>query len=394
MKYKFNETNNITGYIKELLRQFNLPVYKVYKEGTTLINNRCYIKDNGIYKYFNGKFIEISPFEYNKKILNGSRNLKINSSVYDTYTHEYFGRYLRFLRDYKNLNLMPLYNCFSYNKPFELVYNLEISENERFDLITTDQHYDYYIIPVTFNTEYTIAIDSPRPFEMCTLIYTGSELLDISEELIKKTYIRKAGSKYTSPFIFKTINSADYDYWKYEDYFKLLLKLPKGINSSITILEGNYLSCTSIQTGALTGDYIVNDQFFDRASVQITPPTKLSLLEVNDGISYPFADRIVEYLLENAITNNEWIDGNIQRVQDIIYKNKSFKGIYGLWDSYLKNNIYNLCNTERMKINQAVITNADTHERIEKFKSVRFVDSNSDLLYYVDKDVESLLRSK
>ncbi|MBQ6627840.1 MAG: hypothetical protein IJH65_03315 [Methanobrevibacter sp.] len=336
MKYKFNESNNITGFIKELLYNFNLPTYEVYKDGKELIEGRSYIKDINIFKYSKGKLDNIAPFEYGRKILNSTTNLKMNSSIYDTYTHEYLGRYLRFLKNYRGLDLMSLYNCFSYNRALELEYSLPImnDSNEVINhivLSTSDTHYNYYLIPVIFDQEYTIAIDSFIPYELCTLIYTGNKLLDISKTLIKESYQKVPGSKFSAPYIYKTVASTgDKDYWKYEENARLLLKLPKKIDSSIVILEGNYLSCANICGGVLTPYYIINkEDLDDKPSRNITPPTRLSLLEVNNGISYPFADRLVEYLLNNAITPLDEISENIKRTQDAAYQNRVFKGIYG-----------------------------------------------------------------
>ena len=226
MKYRFNENNNITGYIKELLYTFNLPTYKVYNENTTLITGKSYIKDNNIVKWGNGKFTKLAPFDYGRRVLNSTTNLKMNSSIYDTYTHEYLGRYLRFIRDYKGLNLMPLYNCFSYKTALEFNYNLKINDSTNFILSTSDNHYVYYLVPVIFGQDYTIAVDSPSQYEICTLIYTGNELLDISKNLIKESYKKIPGSSFSKPFIYKTVEASNSNsYWKYEEKLNLLFDL-------------------------------------------------------------------------------------------------------------------------------------------------------------------------
>ena len=404
MKYRFNETNNITGYIKELLKEFNLPTYKVYREGMTLNEGRLYIRENYIYKCINGELKKVWEFWPNKKILNCTTTMKLNSSVYDNYTHEYFGRYLRFIRDYYYLNLMPLYNCFSYATPLELIYNINISpedtseENKKYFRINTeDNHYNYYLVPVVFDQEYTIAIDSTSQYELSCLIYTGNDLLEISKDLIKKSYKCIAGSLFKRPYIYKT-PFAEGETWSYEKDLKLLIKLPKKSKTSITVLEGNYLQNSEICGNVFVPEYnyqISNLSNTNTASSKgFNPPSKLSLLRCNDGTSYPFADRLVEYLLQNAITHLDTISGNIERVQDALYYNTIFKGHYGLWDLNVKYNIYKNCINRNCGRNQTIIYSEDQVQSDTKnnlFKNLRFIDLNEDLLYYVDKDVESLI---
>ena len=46
--------------------------------------------------------------------------------------------------------------------------------------------------------------------------------------------------------------------------------------------------------------------------------TPLQLLSQNTGISYPFADRLIEYLVGNAVTPVDDISDNIKRAKKVI----------------------------------------------------------------------------
>ena len=110
------------------------------------------------------------PYTYGQKILNYTKNLQIQNTVYDSYTHEYLGDYLRFHRDFANINLMPLYNCFSnracphLDLSFTLGNNYEVKFKTDQSLETT--LYKYYMVPVKFFKNYTIAIDSSASIEL------------------------------------------------------------------------------------------------------------------------------------------------------------------------------------------------------------------------------------
>lgn len=49
--------------------------------------------------------------------------------------------------------------------------------------------------------------------------------------------------------------------------------------------------------------------------------TALQLLMFNTGESYPFADRLIEYLTGAVITNQDPLSDNVKRIQKIISEN-------------------------------------------------------------------------
>ena len=66
--------------------------------------------------------------------------------------------------------------------------------------------------------------------------------------------------------------------------------------------------------------------------------SNLSLLKTNDGVSYPFSDRLVEYLVNAVVTQTEYLDGNIQKVQEVLKINHKTLGI---WDDSIRSYLYN-----------------------------------------------------
>lgn len=391
MYYRFNETNNMTGYIKELLKEFNLPIFSVYREDKPIYKGKFYIKDRGIYKGVdsNGStsLKQVNNFYFNQKQINMTKNLIINSSIYDSYTHNYLGNYLRFFRDYKGINLMPLYNCFSNETITEINTSVKISDNAIFNINTNDTKFKYYIVPIKFNEKYTIAIDSDVPYELSCLIYTTSDLTDEAYKLIKKTYKQVSGSKFNKPYIYSTDIDAT-EFWKFEKNLKLLIKLPLNNKSSITILEGDYSYNDSICQNVLVSNLKLPEDNKNNSTI-----CKLSLLSVNDNVSYPFADRLVEYLLGQTITSLETIPNNISRLQKALYKKLKtpFKGYNDIWGSEIKDNIYKALQIETNKRTGVSIIAENDQSKSMVNSKLKFIDTKYDLLGYGDKDVETFL---
>ena len=91
-----------------------------------VVKDCLYLKDNEIFKALHTGIYRTNElhnrnlfkliynnYSFGDRIPNITKNLKIRNVVYDSYTHKYLGDYLRFIRDYTGLDLMPLYNCFS-----------------------------------------------------------------------------------------------------------------------------------------------------------------------------------------------------------------------------------------------------------------------------------------
>ena len=89
---------------------------------------------------------------------------------------------------------------------------------------------------------------------------------------------------------------------------------------------------------------------------------------MNTGESYPFADRLIEYLVGNAITNEDEIADNIKRVQKVLNENSNEITYYGLWEDKIRPIVYNYMNNPDLKCNKSSM--------------------NHDILGFIDKDVE------
>lgn len=448
---KFNESDLFTGYLKQLLHNFNLPKIKVYTKehrkyleknheespeiistlkatltNYTIENNKYntnkppmknvryfpYIKDGEIQEHIDGSWVNIGHktnsrntryYNYGEKILNYTKTLKINSNTYDSYTHEYLGDYLRFHRDFTGLDLMSLYNCFSDRacEKLKVNWNVELEDYSlktvSFD--TSDTNYKIYMLPVKLFKKYTIAIDSIYPVEMCCGIYGDyQDTRNKFKEIYKNTYKRVNSCQFSQPFIYDALAFTDdgkintlienlipddkIELAQNECDLKLFIKLPASNTSTIVVLEGDYRNWNEsiwadTDNNKSTNSSVINLEYYDKLKTNYSDVkliTQLQLLQLNTGEQHPFADRLIEYLLGNAISNSETeVSNNIKLAQKALYSNlKAFgysKEIPGFWSPEM-----NLLFYEYMT--RCINNNAKSFT------------SNRDLLGYVDKDVE------
>ena len=443
---KFNNSDLFTGYLKQLLHNFNLPKIKVYtkehqkyaethngeespeilstvkadltdyttnSQTTASKNIRYfpYIKNGEIQEYINGEWVNLSKknlywapatYNYGTKILNYTKNLKINSNIYDSYTHEYLGDYLRFQRDFLGLNLMSMYNCFSNRAcdKLKLKWNINSAIDNatvtiNFD--TADTNYKIYMLPVKLFKKYTIAIDSEYPIEMCCGLYgdyqdTRTKFNDIP----KYTYKRVTHSQFSQPFIYdllaytndnttntllESLDSNPNDTTKIELAqnecdLKLFIKLPVNNNSTIVVLEGDYLnwndSYWDLNTKKSINKSVINIEHYEELADKVKLISPLQLLNLNTSEQHPFADKLIEYLIGNTITNSEEeISANISRAQKALQSNydanKYIAKLPGFWSSDM---------------------NVLFYEFMTNNNKTRTFETSRDILGYVDKEVE------
>lgn len=341
-----------------------------------------------------GNFQIVGDYRYGDKILNLTHRLKLTSLIYDTYTHEYLGDYLRFYRDYKNVDLMSMYNCFNNQLPNNINFNITNGDNIISIFNSEDAGYKLYAVPIRCFNNYTIGIDCANTIELAAGLYNGRliKLHDkFTQEMYNKTYQKIAGTSLKRPFLYTKVNNLfQGNLGDTEEYYnqsfnqeinlKLFIKVPANCDCSLVVLEGDFT-----KTGALM--FNEESDSYPIARVSNTPlivpieswnknlknyPTKLQLLNITSSISYPFADKLVEYLTKFAVDKNENINQNIEKIQDILlektanndlkYNYDIFAG-YGIWDASIRNSLY------------TYITSTDA------------INSYFDILGYADKDV-------
>lgn len=303
-----------------------------------------------------------------------------NRRYYDAVTHRYLGEYLRLLNNEKDINLMPLYNCFGGQVAED--FHLALSGSSLEVVEGTTGGYKTYMVPIKFGKEYTIAIDSSFPVRVYPVLYRNGLMRDpVTNQFIhnvfKDSYIQKSGTQFIDPFVYKLDPKQCYETYnnvhinKYssvhpmERFLYLCIQVPSVNSSTLAVLEGNYTGRAVSMISDISGVYSTqtnNLEFSELTSAH------LSLLSTNDGQHHLFADRLVEYLLNNTIDPRDTNTTNVERVQRAVGYRTDY---YGIWDKALQYKLYN-----------AYLNLQHTHPYLN------FVD----ILGYVDSDMEKAIR--
>lgn len=466
---KYNNNHIFTGYLKQLLSSFNLPTCKIYtrefakhlartgKEDPRVlesfdnysVDGRLtetirigYLKNDELFNYFSTKgwVLASEVFYSTESSVKGlTRTLVSPGPNYDAATHKYLGEYLRFVRDYYNVNLLSMYNCFSDELCPNISFSIELESTAKAAITTRsfsptaessdkvkvvvnslNSDYKIYRIPVKLFADYTIAIESYSDIELfCGLYNSILDTSDIGQKIIRKTYKRVRGSLFSQPFLYdslnvkfwqKTLDKLDELCWDIaarEQDLYLFIKVPAACKSSIVVLEGDYREYnssryTSSKQTAWKYDQnkaILNfSKDVDLDNYEFKPISRLQLLAFNTGESYPFADRLIEYLIGSAITPIDDIHDNIIRAQRVMAENHNFFKIEGLWENKMQNILY-----DYMTNSGEIVTTINGETGKPELKDLRtgyhrrLGHTNKSLLFdilgYVDRDTEKTYAS-
>jgi hypothetical protein len=296
------------------------------------------------------------------------------------------------------------------------------------------------MLPVKLFKDYTIAIDCYQGVELFCGFYKTKLYTSIaSEELLKRTYKKINKTLFNQPFLYSGLNLNNWNIMKevdnseqyledpeqfyteslyrwdianHEQDLKLFIKVPKNCKSSIVILEGDYRYYNDVKysISSEAGSWLyernhtklnfakktAEGELLDLNANNTKLISKLQLLEFNTGESYPFSDRLVEFLVGSAITPIEDIPDNIRRAQKVMNENNHYFKIEGLWENKIQKIIYDyIINSGPFKEEPIITENGKTTFKVKnkRLGYQRSLGNNSkstlfDITGYIDKDAE------
>lgn len=392
---EFNSRNIISGYIKQLLSSIYLPSCRVFKSEEDLKKYFSTEKTSDLpsynedlvviiknYKSNEDWFVKVKQdlstepymrYRYNHFHPNLTKKLRLENDLYDSYTHRYLGDYLRFIRDYFDVDLMSMYNCFD--------NTVEVQNNKK-----------YLIVPIKYGKTYSI-FSSKNSITYSIDTNYAENKLDIKDQ-IKLSKNLSSACIILNPLYPASERTVEEDNTsalnKFTNVFReknlrLIIEQEVGDNSPIVVLEGNYatykpyFSNIQINYEKEDNEYLHEADYntIFNGNVNISNFQLVNELSRNQE-NHPIADRLLEYLLGNVITDLDPISKNI------IDAKKKFAFRYQRDDS------------GQLVVNLNSINGKFTI--MDRFKMLDAISMNQkydtdkqDLLGYVDKDVEAVL---
>lgn len=339
MLQQFNTTTLASNLIKGLLANTSIPIWKCILINDYIIANNFYIFRNFVIKCTKSGVFQVSDlsapiitplnkhsvdFEvisnYDSSDKKYNYNFLSSYNYYDDQTHYHLGKYLKYLECTQDLNLFPFYNCYS-GKTLSGYLDKDNEDNYFFNNTSNSETTNIsYVIPITFNTTYTITYSS----------LTNSKIYCITN--LNNPTIVPDSIKFTPPQSFNhpikyslTPNpntDTGLSLLKKENELYLIIELDSLLKTSIVVLKGDYSQTKPLPFFGVKETTSKPETTYPSIST-FTSLSKPSLLLFDSKNSYAFSNTLLEFLLTNTITQYDPIYKNISRLQ------KAFNIIYG-----------------------------------------------------------------
>ena len=337
-------TNSIESkFIKALLYNTDIPMIDCVVDNDFIFSGYYYIYNNYLILCtetgnLSNNFKIIDNFYFKDKKDNITEKYINKYQYYDSETHLYLGKYLRYLKAEKGIDLMPFYNCFNYTTISNLFIDVDVENNPLYPSDTLhpsnalfprgyretivlaeegNANVKVLAIPIKYNKEYTICIDANSSVILKPILYANNSLL---KQQTGEPYLNNVDtivypySTFRTPIHYKLdISSFDNqsELYSLQNYLYLIIQVPVTNTSSIVVLEGNF-------TNKQYNQRIINKENIESLSdVEMNEMciSDLSLMCINDNNIYAFSDRLIEYLLLNVITKQDELSKNILNTQ-------------------------------------------------------------------------------
>lgn len=336
----FNTTIEAT-FLKALLSAVQLPNFKIVKDGDLIFKDYFYIYQEKIVRCTEtgniGKESDNYEILQHYNFCDMDQNIEfkefIRASYYSTELHKRFGQYLRCIRDLYDIDLMGMYNCFSYELFSDIYIGFDKNQEKNRIFVGNNKEKKVLAIPIKFNQKYTIAVTSNKPVYACPILKLPNGIRSLAQLNLSSYTEDTMGVRLLDSMQFNQPKQISVDlsedqgeFYKYERYLYLVVQLDSSNSSSFVVLEGEYNEYNTVPIIGME-DY---DYEFDDESVSIMYRPKL--LEMNDGISYAYSNTIMQYLVHNAITSRDIIGENISYAKRLI----NFKDSINYWSDNVK----------------------------------------------------------
>lgn len=309
------------------------------------------------------KYVLINDYVFGESVTGLTQQYISNTSFYDSFTHKVLGDYLRLIRNQYGLDLMSLYNCYNH----ESLTNISLYRTAPFVKTSSITNKKLLLVPIKFNTKYTVAIECDTSILIKGIVYKNNTLVldntksEYVSNILNDTTQQLNSCKFNKPFLFSIENKQKY-LQQFEGCLYMALQVPYNLQSTLIVLEGDF---TDKSQREISDIKIINS--VNPTKVTSSLCSQPSLLDVNDGKQHPFSDKLISYLLRNTIDELEYIDDNVANIEKKIDYNPKYQG---MWDNQLRYILYNKY--------MDVAAKRDLNTR--------------DILGFVDKDIEEAVR--